>query len=62
MREEEDVGYRTLLVHLEQGHSNANLLQIASDLSEYFDAGVIGIAASPPCWTPMRIARCRMPS
>jgi len=42
------VGYRTLLVHLEQGHSNANLLQIAGDLSQAFDAGVIGIAALPP--------------
>jgi len=42
------VSYRSLLVHLERGHSNANVLQIAGDLSEYFDAGVIAIAASPP--------------
>jgi nucleotide-binding universal stress UspA family protein len=48
VREEEDVGYRTLLVHLEQGHSNADLLQIAGDLSQVFDAGVIGMAALPP--------------
>jgi len=48
VREEEDVGYRTLLVHLEQGHSNASLLQIAGDLAQAFDAGVIAIAALPP--------------
>ena len=37
--------YRTLMVHLEPGHSNAGLLKIAGDLAERFDARVIGIAA-----------------
>ena len=40
--------YATLMVHLELGHSNANLLQIAGDLAERFTAGVIGIAACQP--------------
>jgi nucleotide-binding universal stress UspA family protein len=37
--------YRTLMVHLEPGHSNAGLLKIAGDLAERFDARVIGIVA-----------------
>ncbi len=40
--------YATLMVHLELGHPNAGLLQIAGDLAERFDAGVIGIAACQP--------------
>jgi nucleotide-binding universal stress UspA family protein len=42
------VTYATLMVHLELGHSNAGLLQIAGDLAERFHAGVIGIAACQP--------------
>ncbi len=42
------VTYATLMVHLELGHSNAGLLQIAGDLAERFDSGVIGIAARQP--------------
>jgi nucleotide-binding universal stress UspA family protein len=42
------VTYATLMVRLELGHSNAALLQIAGDLAERFDAGVIGIAACQP--------------
>ena len=40
--------YATLMVHLELGHSNAGLLQVAGDLAERFHAGVIGIAACQP--------------
>ena len=40
--------YATLMVHLELGHANAGLLQIAGDLAERFHAGVIGIAACQP--------------
>jgi nucleotide-binding universal stress UspA family protein len=40
--------YATLMVHLELGHPNAGLLQIAGNLAERFDAGVIGIAACQP--------------
>ncbi|MGA3000950.1 MAG: universal stress protein [Acetobacteraceae bacterium] len=40
--------YRTLMAHLELGHSNANLLGIAGDLAQRFDAGVIGIAMCQP--------------
>ena len=42
------VTYATLMVHLELGRSNASLLQIAGDLAERFNAGVIGIAACQP--------------
>ena len=40
--------YTTLMVHLEIGRSNASLLQIAGDVAEHFQAGVIGIAACQP--------------
>ena len=40
--------YATLMVHLELGHANAGLLQIAGDLAERFHAGVIGITACQP--------------
>jgi nucleotide-binding universal stress UspA family protein len=42
------VAFATLMVHLELGHSNANLLKIAAELAERFHAGVIGIAAGQP--------------
>jgi nucleotide-binding universal stress UspA family protein len=42
------VTYATLMVHLELGHLNGGLLQIAGDLAERFHAGVIGIAACQP--------------
>jgi nucleotide-binding universal stress UspA family protein len=42
------VTYATLMVHLELRRSNAGLLQIAGDLAERFDAGVIGIATGNP--------------
>ncbi len=42
------MGYASLMVHLELGRSNANLLQIAGDLAQRFSAGVIGIAACQP--------------
>jgi nucleotide-binding universal stress UspA family protein len=42
------VTYATLMVHLELGHSNAGLLQVAGDLAERFQAGAIGIAACQP--------------
>lgn len=42
------MNYATLMVHLELGHSNAGLLQIAGSLAERFHAGVIGIAACRP--------------
>ncbi|HEX3994338.1 MAG TPA: universal stress protein [Acetobacteraceae bacterium] len=40
--------YRTLMVHLELGHLNGNLLAVAGDLAQRFDAGVIGIAMCQP--------------
>ncbi len=42
------VTYRTLMVHLELGHSNGKLLGVAGDLAQRFDAGVIGIAICQP--------------
>jgi nucleotide-binding universal stress UspA family protein len=42
------VTYRTLMAHLELGHSNARLLGVAGDLAQRFDAGVIGIAMCQP--------------
>lgn len=42
------MGYRSLLVHLELGRSNKHLLQVAGELSERFDARVIGVAACAP--------------
>ena len=40
--------YETLMVHLELGRSNADLLQIAGDLAKRSHASVIGIAACEP--------------
>ena len=40
--------YTTLMVHLELGRPNAGLLNIARDLAERLNAGVIGIAACQP--------------
>ena len=40
--------YATLMVHLQLGRSNANLLRIAGHLAERFQAGVIGVAACQP--------------
>lgn len=40
--------YATLMVHVELGRSNADLLTITADLAERFQAGVIGIAACQP--------------
>ena len=40
------MGYKSLLVHLELGRSNENLLQYAGELARRFDARVIGITAS----------------
>jgi nucleotide-binding universal stress UspA family protein len=40
--------YATLMVHLELGHSNAGLLQIAGDLAERFRAHLVGIVACQP--------------
>jgi nucleotide-binding universal stress UspA family protein len=37
--------YATLMVHLELGRSNANVLNVVGDLAARFNAGVIGIAA-----------------
>ena len=38
----------TLMVHLEVGSSNVRGLQVAGDLADRFQAGVIGIAATQP--------------
>lgn len=40
--------YKSLLVHVELGRSNTQLLQLAGDLSERFDARLIGVAACAP--------------
>jgi hypothetical protein len=42
------MGYKSLLVHLDLGRSNENLLQFASELAERFDARVMGITACAP--------------
>lgn len=42
------MAYPTLLVHLELGHSNTSLLQVARTAAAHFDARVVGIAASQP--------------
>jgi nucleotide-binding universal stress UspA family protein len=43
--------YKTIMVHLNPGHSNAGVLQTAGDLAQRFEAAVIGIVARQP--TPM---------
>jgi nucleotide-binding universal stress UspA family protein len=40
--------YATLMVHLELGRGNAALLNLAGDLAQRFEAGVIGIAIGQP--------------
>jgi nucleotide-binding universal stress UspA family protein len=40
--------YATLMVSLQLGKANAALLQVAGDLAERFQAGVIGVAACRP--------------
>jgi nucleotide-binding universal stress UspA family protein len=45
------VAFATLMVRLELGHSNANLLKIVDNLAERFHADVIGIAACQPIET-----------
>ena len=40
--------YATLMVHLELGRSNSQLLQLVGELAERCHAGVLGIAACPP--------------
>ena len=40
--------YATVMVNLQLGRSNANLVQVAGDLAERFGSGVIGIAACQP--------------
>ncbi len=42
------MSYKTLMVHLEIGRSNAGLLQIAATLADRFGASVIGIAGCLP--------------
>ena len=42
------MSYATLMVHMEIGRGNAQLLKIAVDLADRFDANVIGIAACQP--------------
>jgi len=42
------MGFKSLLLHLPLGRSNANLLQFAAELADRFDARVIGIAACAP--------------
>jgi nucleotide-binding universal stress UspA family protein len=42
------MGYATLMVHLELGHKNTALLNIAGDLAERLHAAVIGIAVCQP--------------
>jgi nucleotide-binding universal stress UspA family protein len=42
------MGYKSLLVHLDLGRSNENLLQFAGELAERFDARAIGITACAP--------------
>ena len=44
--------YGTLMVHLQLGQSNADLLRVAGDFAERFGAGVIGIATCQPLTMP----------
>jgi nucleotide-binding universal stress UspA family protein len=45
---EDVMTYKTLMVHLELDGKNSGLLEVAADLADRFDAGVIGIAACQP--------------
>ncbi len=40
--------YTTLMVHLDVGHPNSEVLQVAGDLAESFHANVMGIAVCQP--------------
>lgn len=42
------MSYRSLMLHLELGQSNARLLAITADLAQRFDASVTGIVACQP--------------
>jgi nucleotide-binding universal stress UspA family protein len=42
------MGYQSLLLHLDLGRSNENLLHYAAELARRFDARVIGITACAP--------------
>ncbi|WP_394787147.1 universal stress protein [Rhodoferax sp.] len=42
------MSYATLMVHLELGRSNAELLQVTLNLAQRFRSGVVGIAACQP--------------
>jgi nucleotide-binding universal stress UspA family protein len=43
-----NMGYKTILVHLELGRSNEGLLAVAGALADKLSAGVIGVAACQP--------------
>ena len=45
------MSFKTLMVHMKLGHSNGDLLRIATDLAMRFNTRIIGIAACQP--TPM---------
>lgn len=45
------MAFATLMVRLELGHSNANLLKIVGDLAQRFHASVVGITACQPIET-----------
>lgn len=42
------MSYATLMVHLQLGQSNSDLLQLAAGLARRFDAGLIGVTACRP--------------
>ncbi len=42
------MSYKTIMAHLEMGHSNSGLLKIARDLSQQLHARVIGVSACQP--------------
>ena len=42
------MSYRTLMVHLQLGQSNANLLQVTSNIAKQYQCAVIGIVAAQP--------------
>jgi len=42
------MGYKTIMVHLQPGQSNAGLLRIAEDVADRFQARLIGVAVSQP--------------
>lgn len=46
------MNFSTIMVHLELGRSNLNLLNVAAELAERCQSKVVGLAAAQPLYTP----------